>query len=92
MIHTIRLAIEAGGSYDLAVYLGKQLDMLMRLRLHGKIGLLSFHSQRYALRAEAEIIRFSANDFQIFQQCGSVLRLRADNFKGCLFHIKCFLS
>ena len=64
----------------------------MRLRLHGKIGLLSFHSQRYALGAEAEIIRFSADDFQIFQQCGGVLRLRADDIKGFLFHIKCFLS
>lgn len=32
--HTLGLAIEAGGADDLPVYLGKQLDMIVRLRLH----------------------------------------------------------
>ena len=67
MAHAVRLAVEAGRADNLAVYLGKQLDMVVRLRLHAEVALLGLKVERHALRAEAEVIRLSADDLQIVQ-------------------------
>ena len=91
MVHAVGLAVQAGGADDLAVHLGKQLHMVMGLRLHAEVGLFLLKAKRHALRAEAEVIRFPADGFQIVQQFGGVLRLCADDLKGRLFHSSSFL-
>ena len=65
MTHAVPLAIETGAVDDLAVHLGRQLDMVVGLRLHGEVGLLGLRGERYALRAEAEVVRFLTDDLQI---------------------------
>ena len=81
------LAVETGGAYYLPVRLGKQLNIVLRLRLHTKIRFLCFNIKRHALRAEAEIVRLPAHYFQIIQQRSRILRLCADYFKVCVFHL-----
>jgi len=63
--HVVPLAIETGAVDNLAVHLGRQLDMVVGLRLHGEVGLLGLRGERYALRAEAEVVRFLTDDLQI---------------------------
>lgn len=65
MTHVVPLAIETGAVDDLAVHLGRQVDMVVGLRLHGEVGLLGLRGERYALRAEAEVVRFLTDDLQI---------------------------
>lgn len=65
MTHAVPLAIETGAADDLAVHLRQQLDMVVGLRLHGEVGLLGLRGERYALRAEAEVVRFLTDDLQI---------------------------
>lgn len=91
MTHVVPLAIETGAVDDLAVHLGRQLDMVVGLRLHGEVGLLGLRGERYALRAEAEVVRFLTDDLQIRSNAAASCACTRTISKSRLFHVFSFL-
>ena len=77
MAHPPRLAVQAGGADDFIAHEGEILRIVHRSHLRRQIRPLRLFIQRNALRTEAEVIGFSADDFQIFEQRSGVFRTRA---------------
>ena len=91
MAHPVGLAVQAGRADDLAVHPREILHIVGRTLLRAQIGFLRLHAERHALRPEAEVVRLSADDLQILQQRGAVLRPRAFDHKWYVFRFHPFV-